>query len=204
MMIEWNARQKKRWLIGCGGAALLFFLIGVLAFYLVWQRASGLLERFQVEPNSYTRLLEKDTFQPPEDGLISEDDLKEYLAVTEEIRKRLEEDFSKRGKRIDWGKENIGSELVGDFSRIRKIQAEVFKQRKYSPRKFRWITRQLVVVFGGGRLKQYNLLQKTIHADAEEIKPMEELQRIPQENLSLFARYEPQIRQALKLWILGI
>ena len=100
MRIEWTARQRRRWILGCSASVLLLFLIGVAAFYLVWRKASGLMQQFQVEPDAYTRLLEKDDFQPPPDGRISETDLKAYLAVTEEIRARLEEEFAKRGKTI--------------------------------------------------------------------------------------------------------
>ncbi|HHM24407.1 MAG TPA: hypothetical protein ENJ23_05120 [Bacteroidetes bacterium] len=204
MQIELSQKSQRRWLLGCGVAAVLALAIGAGAFYFVLNKVRSVSGRVELEPREYTSLLEQDTFVPPEDGLVSEADLRAYLDIVEEIRGRLDRELSREGTHIDWEKENLGSQLLGHLYLLRKVEAEVLKKHDFSPHKFKWISRQLILVFGGSRLKQYNLLLKAVTSGEKEIQPIEELKQIPQENLELFARYEQEIRRALRLWILGV
>ncbi len=197
--------HKRKWFIGCGVLVTLVLIAAIVVFWFIFRKAKTLMSGFQNAPSAYTELLKKDRFVPPRDKIISEQDLKNYLAITAEIREKIDQWYQQeKGQKINWEQDNIGSQLLGSLFKIRQIQAEVLKEHNFSLKKYKWITRELITVFGGIRLKQYNLLVKATQSGLEEVDAIEELKHMPQENLSLFERYEGEIKEALKLWILGI
>ena len=73
-----------------------------------------------------------------------------------------------------------------------------------SLKKYKWITRQLVIIFGGDLVRQMNILIRIRSSDQTEIDSAKEIRNIPQQNLDLFNKYETEITEIIGLWVLGI
>jgi|GEM_PF-1741288 hypothetical protein len=203
-MEDRSGKARKHLLYGCLVFAVIFLVLGLAASWYIFRAAKKITRGIDARPAEYVQLLKEDTFQPPEDGTIKEEDLTRYLEVSERIREQIQAYFASRGEQLDWNDPQLGTKLLPNLYEIRKIQARVLKKHRFSIKKYRWITRQMVIIFGGKNLKQLNMLLKTFGSKEGGIDAIKELDRMPQENLALVAKYEDQIRDALKLWILSL
>lgn len=189
---------KINWWVGCGGILFISIVAAVIIFIVITNKV------YQDDPSQYLSLMKKDNFVAPKDNIIREEDLKNYFVITTRLRREISALFEKEGYQLDW---NMSKNYLNLFSRlydIRKIQAAVLKQQRYSIKKYKWINRQIVVNFGGKIAKQMNILIRATNSSEPEIDSLNELKNTPQENLDLFFRYEDEIKDALTLWILGL
>ena len=162
------------------------------------------MQALKESPAIYTTLLEKDNYQPPADLIISEDDLKQYLQVTAVIRQRIDQWATKEKTSINWNDKRLKLDLVAKMYDVREIQAEVLQNYRFSLKKYKWITRQLVIIYGGEWIKEMNLYLQVIGSEQPPINSVNELKKIPEENLDLLDRYHQEVEEATKLWVLGL
>ena len=184
--------------IGCGGILFISIDAAVIIFIVVTKNV------YREYPSEYISLLKDDPFVTPENNIIREEDLKNYFIITTQIRSGIATLFEKEGYQLDWNNSKNYLNLFSHLYELRKIQASVLKQHRYSMKKYKWITRQIVVNFGGRIVKQMNILIGATNSSEPVIDSLNELKKTPQENLDLFFRYEDEIKSALNLWILGL
>ncbi len=199
-----QVRTSKKWLIGCGVTLALIIIIGAVIAILLFSKIKSFRQAIMESPTLYTTLLKKDNYQPPANMIISEDDLRQYLAVSGIIRQRLSDWSQKEKIPFNWNDNQIKLNLIAKMYEIREIQAEVLQERRFSLKKFKWITRQLVIIYGGDRVKEMNLYLQAVASEQPQIDSVKELQKIPQENLDLIDRHQQAVDEAMKLWVLGL
>lgn len=202
--METRSNSKKQWFIGCAIALIILVISALITVYIVIHKTRSMIGSIRMNPPAMIALLEKDEFVPPESGVIREDELRQYIQINREIRNIIEEKLSDNKHPFDWENEQNYLNLVAKLYEIREIQTMVLKKQAFSVRKYKWITRQLVIIFGGDIVKQMNLLLRTIESEQPEIDSSREIRNIPQQNLDLFNRYEREIQEVVMLWVLGV
>lgn len=203
MSVE-KSKAKKKWLLGCGITFVIVVIIITVGIYFVINKAKSILGSLETNPPAYTNLLSRDDFTPPSNGVIQEEDLKFYLTISREIQSNIDEKFKDEDPKFDWKNDQNYLNVVAKLYDIREIQADIIEKNRFSVKKYKWITRQLVIIFGGNLVKQMNMLIRVRSTDQIEIDSSKEISDIPQENLDLFNRYENDIQEVIGVWVLGI
>jgi hypothetical protein len=203
-MSDEKSTTKKKWFIGCGITLVLVLIIVSIGAYFVINKAKSIMGSGQMDPSSYVSLIENDDYAPPTDKVILEDDLKAYLKISKEIQLGIEKKYENEGLKFNWENNQNYLNVVAKLYDIREIQADILKANSYSVKKYKWMTRQLVIIFGGDLVRQMNMLIRIRSSDQAEIDSAKEIRNIPQENLDLFNTNETEIAEVIGLWVLGI
>ena len=197
-MGDYKSVMKKKWIIGCGITFVVVLISVTLSIFFT-------INKFKTSgKSSYEQLVENDKHIPSSDKIILEDDLKSYLKISREIQLGIEEKYENEELKFNWENNQNYLNIVAKLYDIREIQADILKANSYSVKKYKWMTRQLVIVFGGDLVRQMNMLIRIRSSDQAEIDSAKEIRNISQQNLDLFNKYETEITEIIGLWVLGI
>ncbi|RKY85141.1 hypothetical protein DRP98_03500 [candidate division KSB1 bacterium] len=201
-MISVKSDQKPlivKWLIGCSVlfGIVILFLVGAL-FWLNQQS-----ENISQYPKEYAHLYQNDDFVPPPNNIISEKDLQTYIEINQKLRAEVQRLTGKMQFSFELSPDQTPEEMIKQMRTIRNLQVRALKEVNFSLKKYKWITRQIVVCYGGELAKKMNLMLRVFRT-GEELDIQRELENIHQHHLDLFDKYHQEIDQMRDILLLGI
>ena len=178
--------------IGCGIAALLAGIVGVVAVGgLAWW-AKGKAQEFTGEQSRIQELQRRanaNRFTPPADGAISEDRLQKFL----EVRKRVYAIYEKHRDELD----AMGKKKQGDFGDVRRgfalinelrlAQAQALADVGMSEDEYRFLVEQIY--------KSMSASEAAKSAEGSPSPPAGGDSTVPPANIALFRKYEADIKK---------
>lgn len=179
-------------LIGCLGVTVLAVVvlvaaigIGGLALRDRFQDFAGDMEEQQQASQAMERLADEHPFTPPEDGVVTEDQLDSFVAVTEEAWEDIRpwaEDLQQLARRTQ-GSEGAaqglremagGLQAIGGFARARVQLAEALEEEEMSAGEYIWTGLNL-------------------HRAMEGLEGERSTESVPEENLRLVERHRDRL-----------
>lgn len=146
-------------LIGCGVALLVLVIAAGIFFFFAGRFISEQIGGFAAHGEAtekFEQLAEQYPFEPPADGLVSEDQAWTFFAVTdevweevavyaEELNQLIEEAEAKEesGEEPGFGEVMSGLKAVGKLLRARLVLAESLERHRLSNTEYVWTGRQL-------------------------------------------------------------
>jgi len=201
---ETNQKPQKslltKWVIGC--SVVLVAAILIMAGVLFWmlQRSKDIGQY----PKKYAQLYKHDNFVPPQDNVISEEDLQTYIEINRKIGAEVQKLTGETSFSFELHPDQTPEEMIKQLRYIRKIQVQAFKETNFSIKKYKWITRQIVICYGGELARKMNLMLRVFRTGEKELDIRNELENIPQQNLDLFEKYHQQIDKMTGILLLGV
>lgn len=179
-------------LIGCLGVLVLSGVVlavaiglGGLALRNQFQDFAGGLEQQQEASQAMERLAEEHPFTPPDDGVVTEDQLERFVVVTEraweDIRPWAEdlEQLQRRSREREGGTAGLremagGLQAIGGFARARVQLAEALEEEEMSAGEYIWTGLNL-------------------HRAVEGLEGDRPSESVPEENLRLVERHRDRL-----------
>ncbi len=193
-----KAIRKLLFIFGLGFFLVAAVVVGALSFLV--HRTHQYVEELSVYPQDYVLFLQKDSFRPPQDGVISNAVFQKFLEIQDSLEARAEQ-LAGSGKILTQAK---GKATASDIRTVREMELSFFKQRGMSIRLYKWVAFQVLVDFGGEPLHRYRRSSAGVPFARSLKNPGVLLEQIPQENLDLFDRNSRKLLSFRYLWLTAI
>lgn len=207
-----ESQERKRYglhpllkvVIGCGAAVLIIFIvivgIAVFAGYQLQKDAGGVKAQEEAT-RTFERLAIEHPFTPPEDGVVTEDQARQFLTVTDEVWTEVEplvDEMNELEERVEQEDEGLGIGSIlsgvrsmGKLMRARIVLAEELERRGISLDDYVWTGNSLIQAYGA-------LSEPDAHGVPE---PNLELARAHSEALAGFASEEGMFDKSVILMV---
>ncbi|MCA9840377.1 MAG: hypothetical protein KC422_25940 [Trueperaceae bacterium] len=206
----------KKVLIGCLGVVVVLSLVGgFLAYRFVVRPVQGVVKNVEQlgeigELNK--QVSNRSGYTPPEDGIISEEQLARYLAVQTEMRSRLSETVNQLDAKyqdFEDKQPNLGNirDFFGAYQDIlklvieaKRVQVEALNAQNFSLTEYAWVKREALraafLPINGLDLSQFG------EESGIELPAMTE--RVPEANVELLAPYKDNLEEVIGLAFFGL
>lgn len=206
----------KKFLIGCLGVVVVLTVVGgFLAYRFVVRPVQGVvqnLEQVGEIGNLNQQVSNRSAFVPPQDGVITQEQLNRYLAVQSEMKTRLSETVAALDAKYQGFQEqepNLANirEFFGAYQDIlnlvieaKKVQVEALNAQNFSLVEYGWVKREALraafLPFTGLDLSQ--LSEQT----GVQLPDMSET--IPEANIELLKPYKENLEELIGLSFFGL
>jgi hypothetical protein len=216
----------KKLVLGCLGVLVVLLIAGAVGSYFVYQKAKSTLStystsvtQFQEIPKVEAQVANKSSFDPPQSGELSEDQVTRLVAVQQAIKDRL----GTRAKELDakysaLEKANGGNasfsdamgalkDLGGLVLEAKKVQVEALNAQHFSIAEYDWTRRAAYTAAGVPLSAGFDEIVKNVQkgtAPTEKAMLQGMAGDVPEKNKQLVAPHVSLLRDNAALAFFGL
>ena len=212
-----------KWAIGCSLALFLFvFAVGVGGYFAIrgiMSAGSG-IKQFSEIFDMDDEIVNQSPYVPPEDGLLSLEQVETLVYIESEISgaigtdyEKMMKEYSELSREINELKDitklpelfSLSRKLLGPLHRAKKAQIDAINRKGISQQEYEWLKKQAMAVFDIP-IVQFNL--KNLWEDAQGETDSEAVDTAPPivnpQNRELLEKHSPLLRKTLPLSAFGL
>jgi HAMP domain-containing protein len=214
--------------IGCLGLGLVLLLVGGGAFYyFLWRPLNSQIDSLQeiaAVSEMDSNVENQQAYTPPDDGVMTEAQVNQFLRVQERVRGRLGERLAKLEDKYDRlddqlkreGRDATMMEVLGAWRDVsglladaKRAQVDALNAQDLSLHEYRWIRQQAYMAVGVPTLDLAAMAEAAQQGDfdAARLQPLDAdslQQRVPPENRDLVEPHLDMLEETAALALFGL
>jgi len=210
-----------RWAVGCGSLALVLLLVGAAAaWWFVGRPVAEVvqrIERLEAQGPLERRLSNRTPFQPPADGLLSDEQIVRYL----DAQRRMRRELAERAERLERRLEEVDRErpqwvdlirMAGAYRDVLRLVEEAVDARAaaldgqgFSAEEYRWVRWEVLRALGApGAAYGVDGLAAAFTGQAATAASPPPQTPVPEANRARIEPYREELEEHLGLALLGL